>query len=263
MDLTEVKHQTNVYIRHPWELARFEVIISLLKKTAPKLLLKSPMVLDVGCGDLYFAEQFVKNNPSSTVFAIDNAFSDPKLKELNLQYQNTPINIYNSVEKIEHTIKPKADIVLLLDVIEHIENDQLFLEQLICSDLIGKETLFVITVPAYQKLFTSHDIYLKHYRRYNNKMLKELFEKVKLVPVETGYFFTSLLFPRIAKKWLEKFKKSDVVHERGIGEWTSQPIKDFLIRNFLVIDFHFSQVLRKAGIKLPGLSNYAICRTAV
>ena len=71
-----------------------------------------------------------------------------------------------------------------------------FLKDFVNSKYVNHETIFIITVPAYQKLFFSHDTFLKHFRRYTNTSLVRLIKKCGLDEIEKGYFFLSLLAPR-------------------------------------------------------------------
>ena len=53
MDLSELKKTNSREIkRHPWELARLEVVLKLMNP----FLKKENFMLDIGCGDLFFLE---------------------------------------------------------------------------------------------------------------------------------------------------------------------------------------------------------------
>ena len=58
MDLLEKSETAS---RHPWELARLEVIKYLLKKEITDF--KGKKVLDLGCGDLFFIRELAKEKP--------------------------------------------------------------------------------------------------------------------------------------------------------------------------------------------------------
>jgi len=62
----------------------------------------------------------------------------------------------------------------------------------------------LITVPAFQKLFSRHDEFLGHYRRYNLQGISSTAEKAGLEILERSYFFSSLLLPRTLTWALEK-----------------------------------------------------------
>ena len=134
-----------------------------------------------------------------------------------------------------------------------------FLNILSKKDFIGDDTLFMLTVPAFNNLYCSHDKWLGHYRRYDSKMLKEHTEQAGLKLVEGGYFFTTLILPR----WLQKKMESSEKMEKevtGIGGWKGGRIVSKLYEWALLCDFYFFRFFRIFGIKFPGLSTYAICK---
>ncbi|MBP7741225.1 MAG: class I SAM-dependent methyltransferase [Candidatus Pacebacteria bacterium] len=63
----------------------------------------------------------------------------------------------------------RYDIVGLFDVVEHIEDDVLFLRDI--QDALTGSGSLIITVPAYQWLWSSHDADNQHFRRYTRKQL--------------------------------------------------------------------------------------------
>jgi SAM-dependent methyltransferase len=92
---------------------------------------------------------------------------------------------------------------LLLDVLEHIEDDQDFLDLL--HKKIARGGLLLITVPAYKLLWSSEDDYAKHYRRYTKKELREKAEKSGFDVLYAGYFMQFLFIPILfIRVWLER-----------------------------------------------------------
>jgi SAM-dependent methyltransferase len=94
-----------------------------------------------------------------------------------------------------------ADAVLLLDVVEHLDDDLMGL----CA---ARRTLrpggvMVITVPAYPWLWSGHDVALGHRRRYTARTLRSLIAAAGLSLGHVGYFNTAL-FPVIAGVRLAK-----------------------------------------------------------
>ena len=90
--------------------------------------------------------------------------------------------------------KKKYDLILAADVIEHIKNDKKTIKNL--NKILKKNGLIIVTVPAYQFLFTKKDKVLKHFRRYNLTSLKKLFDSnFKIIKIS---YYNSLLFVPIA-----------------------------------------------------------------
>ena len=142
------------------------------------------------------------------------------------------------------------------------EREGSFLKELTALPNFTDETRILITVPAYQSLYCSHDDYLGHYRRYTNKSLTERLGKAGVQVDKKGYFFTSLLFPRIIQKTKEKIVKPKE-NTTGLVEWKGSKGKSKLLSSILFTDFKVMYFFKKLGINFPGLSNYAICRRSV
>ena len=170
MDLIEVKNRkSEIEIRHPWELARLEIVDKLLQKAIRND--ENFNVLDIGCGDIYLISKLSDIYPKVNFYAIDIAFTEEIILKLKNDAGRRKIFLFKSLNEANIHIKGKADLVLLLDVIEHIGNDIDFLNDLHKNTSITNDTKILITVPAYQGLFCSHDHFLGHYRRYTNKSL--------------------------------------------------------------------------------------------
>lgn len=70
---------------------------------------------------------------------------------------------------IDIPITELFDVIIYIDVIEHIENDKKELE--LAAEHLTHNGLLIILVPAHQWLFSPFDKAIGHYRRYNKKML--------------------------------------------------------------------------------------------
>lgn len=259
MDIKEfnVKTKDNEKRNHPWEMARLELVKDLLN---PYLRDKesNKNVLDIGCGDVYFISEFCKTHKNFKPFAVDIAFTDEIISGLKKEYdESCSIEYYKDVNDVSLE-GGKANLIFLLDVIEHIEDDIAFLKQVISLPYIDNDTLFLITVPAFNGLFCNHDTWLGHYRRYTKKMLREHIEEAGIKEVKAGYFFFSLLLPRIIQKMVEKPTNKENVE--GIGNWDKGKLFTSLYKSILLIDYYTTKGLSKIGIKLPGLSTYIICK---
>jgi SAM-dependent methyltransferase len=106
-----------------------------------------------------------------------------------------------------HAHALKADLYLLMDVMEHVKDDQEFLKSLV--DVASPGAHFVITVPAFNFLRSAHDIFLGHYRRYTLNDITDVARRAGLVVERRCYYFGSI-FPAVAALRISKnvFSKS-------------------------------------------------------
>jgi hypothetical protein len=262
MDLKEIAINQGQK-RHPWELARVKVVTRILK-TLSNISNETLTILDVGSGDTFLIQELSREFKKASFFAIDTGYDNAYIEETNKRFaeEHTAIKVFNDLQVAEKHIGHPIDIILLLDVIEHVPDDVQFLKDLSAFSKVNEQTQFLITVPAYQALFCSHDVFLQHYRRYNNKLLNQNINKARLKVLRIGYFFTFPLVPRTIQVIKEKLVRKKEA-PTGIGNWEGSQMISNLLEKMLLLDFGVSVFLRKLKIKLPGLSNFAICKKSV
>lgn len=84
------------------------------------------------------------------------------------------------------TIKEKFDTVILLNVLEHIEDDKLAIRN--SQYLLKPGGKIIILTPAYNFLYSSLDRSLGHYRRYTTQHLKNIFKDAGY-KIENSFYF--------------------------------------------------------------------------
>lgn len=255
MDLVEKKINESSAQRHPWEAARFEFFLNKIQSYID--LSNQQYIVDVGCGDAFFIAELSKRYPNLVCVGVDINFKQDDIAYLTSLYTGASITLYNTLSEARANL-PRIDLILLMDVIEHIENDVSFLTDLILPVVQSNDALLFITVPAFQSLFTKHDEFLGHYRRYNNKSLLHAVQQSRLKPVEIGYFFSTLIGLRLLEKTMDRLNPKR--HAEGIANWNGGKLLTAIVYNSLLLDFKLSLFLERLGIKLPGLSNYVVCR---
>ena len=154
------------------------------------------------------------------------------------------VNSYDAVKG------KKFDFVLLMDVLEHIENDVLFMESL--KQYLKKDTVVFLTVPAFQRLFSFHDMQLRHFRRYDFQELHKKLKKSGYEVEDYSYFYLSLIFLRIISR-----RKT---HNLGMWNWPESNLVTVAIKWCLNMDYRVLRFLSNKGIHVGGLSLLVICR---
>ena len=167
--------------KHWWFKARREILNKQIKKYSTK---KKMSILDFGSGsgtNIYMLSKYGEVD----VYEKDNKTSNFLKKKFNR----------NGIKIIKKCFsKKRYDLILAADVIEHIKNDKKIINNL--NKILKKNGLIIVTVPAYQFLFSKKDQALKHFRRYNLNSLKKLFSSdFKTLKIS---YYNSLLFVPIA-----------------------------------------------------------------
>lgn len=133
--------------------------------------------------------------------AIDINYTDELLEELNT---TKPPNLSFTRDLHDIPDNETAGAIILMDVLEHIEKPEQLLKDLLSLKAVDNETRLIITVPAFQQLFSIHDKNLGHYRRYNLKQLEQLLSPLSLRMENSGYFSTASSRSGICRNSLKK-----------------------------------------------------------
>jgi SAM-dependent methyltransferase len=97
------------------------------------------------------------------------------------------------------------DLVTCLDVLEHTPDDVRSLAEL--RRVTRPGGFLVVTVPAYQFLWSSHDEANEHYRRYRRSSLRRPGEEAGWKPVSWTYFNSLLFLPGAAVRVGERLRR--------------------------------------------------------
>lgn len=173
--------------RHWWFAGRRTIVKSLISRLD---LPAQASILDVGCGtggNLEMLSVFgrvtgLEVNEVARRIARQNTNG-----RFDIQAGSCPANIPSAGRKF--------DLICMLDVLEHIEEDVASLIKL--KDLLTDGGRIVVTVPAYRWLWSRHDEFLHHKRRYTAAELRSKAAAAGLVAEQLSYFNT-LLFPLAA-----------------------------------------------------------------
>ena len=119
-----------------------ENIIETFKLENEKMPLKNIKILDIGCGGGLLSEPMCRLGAKVT--GIDASEKNIKIAKLHSKKNNLLINYFcSSPEKFEP--KDKFDVILNMEIVEHVENVNFFLKS--CSKLLKKNgIMFVATL---------------------------------------------------------------------------------------------------------------------
>ena len=142
-------------------------------------------VMDVGAGAGWFSRWMLREGLAETAVCVDPGY-DRDWEELEagrrLIFQRMPDG-------------QGADLVLMMDVLEHVPDDAALLSSYL--DVVAPGTPIFITVPAFQFLWSGHDVYLEHYRRYTLSRLKQTIGNAGAQADVMHYYFGAI-FPAAA-----------------------------------------------------------------
>jgi hypothetical protein len=244
--------------RHPWERARVELAIRLLERHVT--LGPGAAVLDIGCGDTFVVEELARRYPHARFCAVDSGFTEELIETYRRRLAVGNVSLFSRLDAVP--LSQPASLVLLMDVVEHIADDRGFLYELRDQPWIGHDTRWLFTVPAYQWLYSEHDRFLGHHRRYSLHGLHGLLSAARLAPLESGYWFTSLLAVRALQVARERLRGRTNATTTDLAAWRSDELTTRRLTRILTLDGSLGLRLSALGVGLsvPGLSCFAICR---
>lgn len=202
------------------------------------------VILEVGSSSGYFLRDLKLVAPTAFIIGSD-CISEP-MERLAENIPNIPL-IQFDLTKCPLPDN-SVDALVLLNVLEHIEDDQKALKQL--YRILKPGGIAVIEVPANPELYDFYDELLKHYRRYNLEKLMFISEKVgfKLLYKSHLGFFIYPLFKFV--KLRNKRKKNKTQTEKQLN------VKNMIgfggsISNLLLYILMLSELTLGIGIRYP------------
>lgn len=200
MEPNEIEKMHKLEETHWWFQGKKYIIKSIMKNIE----IPKGRFLDIGCGTGMFLNEFGKDR---IAYGLD-------LSEQALSYCTKKGDAF-LVRAFGNKLPFKEEVfsfVSLLDIVEHVDNDLELLKEV--NRVCKSGAIVVITVPAFNFLWGSHDIAQHHKRRYTQKQLRNLgFSAGFLLErlTYTNFFiFLPVLLRRITSRKLSDGKGSDL-----------------------------------------------------
>ncbi len=160
---------------------------------------KARLVWDIGGGSGFFSKALIRAGLTKEAVSIDTGYTENSSESLEggtLHFQQS---------------KPEGnpDLIIFMDVLEHVGDDVGLINDY--ADQLDEGGIILITVPAFQFLWSDHDDFLEHKRRYSRSLLEQTIDKAGFDILELRFFY-GLLFPvaaiiRVMRRHLNSTRK--------------------------------------------------------
>jgi 2-polyprenyl-3-methyl-5-hydroxy-6-metoxy-1,4-benzoquinol methylase len=147
-------------IRHPWWIARADLVLALLQRLK---ILPPASILEAGCG-------WGTNLEALEVAGYQITGLDVSRKTLDRLDRAHRKLVEADLSQALPEILPAYDCVLALDVIEHIDDDRRAVREL--RRLVKPDGRVIVSVPALPELYSQFDEVQGHRRRYTAQSLR-------------------------------------------------------------------------------------------
>lgn len=172
--------------RHWYYRAKLGALARVSADCAPR------QVLDVGAGSGFFSRELLRSSPVLGATCVDPGYAADSDEDV----EGKPLAFRREVGSSD------ADLVLMMDVLEHVADDAALVAEYV--DKVPSGTRFFATVPAFQWLWSGHDVFLEHHRRYTLRQLEATLARGGLRVVGGSYLYGALFPVAVAARFARK-----------------------------------------------------------
>ncbi len=163
-------------------------------------------LLDIGAGSGFFSRHLITCGMADEAWCVD----------INYQQESDIVENGKNIHFRKSMPDASAQTVLLMDVLEHVDDDVGLLRDSMHS--AAPDARFLISVPAFQFMWSGHDEFLEHKRRYTLRGIERVAETVGLKILQGNYFYATIFPAAMAVRLAGK-----VAHSRAHSDLRSYP----------------------------------------
>lgn len=142
-------------------------------------------LLDVGAGSGFFSRHLLEATPAESALCVDIGYASDRDDSVS----GKPVRYRRDTGPTD------CDLVLMMDVLEHVDDDRWLVRHY--AEKVPSGAHFLVTVPAFAFLWSGHDVFLEHKRRYRLPEIETAMRDAGLEIVRGSYYF-GFVFPLAA-----------------------------------------------------------------
>jgi 2-polyprenyl-3-methyl-5-hydroxy-6-metoxy-1,4-benzoquinol methylase len=179
MDLKEEDILGTGIGRHWYYRSKAAALRRMVEPVGPQRL------LDVGAGSGFFSRHLLTQGGAKSALCVDIGYQ----RERDETVDGKPVLYRRDCGAAD------CDLVLMMDVLEHVDDDVGLVRHY--ASKVPSGAHFLVTVPAFRLLWSGHDVFLDHKRRYTLPEIEKTLRGAGLTIMKGAYFF-GLIFPLAA-----------------------------------------------------------------
>jgi SAM-dependent methyltransferase len=181
----------DLYQRHWWWRVREQILLDEIDRLLGRA--TDARILDVGCGAGLFFDALARFGH------VEGIESDRESVERSASWRGRI-----TIGELDSSFTPAApfDLILMLDVLEHVAGAPALVER--AAGLLAPGGRILITVPAFDCLWTAHDDLNHHLKRYSAAGLRRMIRDAGLVAIDIHYMFHSLAILKLLVRAKER-----------------------------------------------------------
>ncbi|GAA5234654.1 class I SAM-dependent methyltransferase [Verticiella sediminum] len=186
MDLKETDILGDGIARHWYYRSKARAMMRLLGKAG------TGAVLDVGAGSGFFSRHLLAHSDVREAWCVDISYA----QDSESQEAGKPLHLRRDIARVD------AQLVLMMDVLEHVDDDVGLLRHYAAK--VPARSQVLISVPAFQFLWSGHDVFLEHRRRYRLGQIEAVVREAGLQIERSAYYFGGVFPLAVASRLAER-----------------------------------------------------------
>ena len=231
MDLKEMRLLGERISGHWYYRAKLAALLKAIDNLPPCT------VLDVGAGSGFFSRALLESGRATKAICVDPGYvadSDELVAGHVLLLRRAFSAQYADV-----------GLVLMMDVLEHVADDLEVAREYF--ERIPSGARVIVTVPAFSWLWSNHDVFLGHYRRYTLPELEKVLQAAGL-QIEFGSYYYGAVMPIAAGVRLGRRLLCDLGQEPRSDMRRFEPLLNALLWSACWLELPFFRMNRIGGL---------------